>query len=483
MSERAQNPYDLRAADAVRGGRDTLVEEIVAHLLRGRSVLALAASGMDAPGLLRRAIARVVEMRDDVVVLRPGLTPVADWADRVLEIAGLLVRAARERAAGDAIWDGLAADWDAERPAFGEAGGLPAAFGRLATMLREVAEASGLVVLVVDDLDAWLPADAGEPAERRALEAGLRTLLTSATPPALRLLAAGPPDLARPRATGWPGVIAAVERVPVEPLTFDDVATLLAREAPALEEDDVVWIHRMLGGHPQLVRALGHVLARWRVRRGPLDDTTRLSLTATVDDAVRSVVEEAIATLRRLDAGPLVDRLFQVAVTAEPAAFTPGELVALWPLGIVDDGDRIPERLRAVVARGAVIARGAGRANAPAEIEDEDERAVDGDDANVEDDPLGEMGRKERLLYNYLRERAGEPVHWKELAAAYFVGDPETLQDDEKALRSLRATVNRINARVAPSEAASRGGWKLVRWARDARGFFVDRAALATLGH
>jgi hypothetical protein len=493
-----------------RGGQASCRAELSGLLSGGRSAALVGVAGMGRSALLHGAVTDVARGRKDLLVLRMSPLPFVSHTGRVLEVVRALIGAARERGAVDAVWPELARGWDGELDALPR-GDLTAALALLIDFLREAYEAAaGRVLVVVDDLAAWLPADAGTPDERRTLEGALRALLERPGAPSLRLAFGLLPDAARPRSGGWPGLLAETERVPLEPLSPEECTELLRRETAALGEADVAWVMRMVGGHPGLVRELGRILERWHLRRGGLDDAARLSLTATLDPLVREVVEEGIALLRRMDAGVLIDRLFTAAVTAEPAAFGPGDLLLLWPLGLVGADDRIPERLRVVVARGAALARavpgraagtaaeraagtdgadgltprGARAAAAGGEGED------GGGDGTLEreglsgdaDDPLAELGRKERLLYNYLRERPGEPVPWKELAAAYFSDELDGLEDEEKALRSLRAAVNRVNAKLAPSEGAARGGWKMVRYARS-RGFYVDRDAVASLGH
>ena len=76
-------------------------------------------------------------------------------------------------------------------------------------------------------------------------------------------------------------------------------------------------------------------------------------------------------------------------------------------------------------------------------------REID-ESTNLDEEEAGqakilELGRKERILFNYLRQRSGRRVPWQELAGAYFADSPDMLEDDDKALRAVRAAVNRIN--------------------------------------
>ena len=461
------------------------VREAVACLEQGGSVVLVGGSGMGRSSALGRVLTAAFPDPATILTVRLSLTPFRGYGDRIAGLHRSIVREAAARAQSDVLWDGLDTVLQRRAGLDDEDTGLAGRFERLWETLRDVSEATERVVVVVDGLRRWLPA--ASSAERAddapAALAGLRDLLESETPATLRLLAADTPDVRADGGQATGELLLVTDCVALEPLTQDEVAALLRRLSPALNDEDVAHVYRMVGGHPRLARLLGRELLRWRIRRGALDDETRLALTGAADRDVRRVVEQAIATLRRLGEGALIDRVFEAAGTADPNAFDARELMALWPLGLIDAADRIPERLRAVIARGAALAgppRGT-EATRTADTAPDGEFAGGPAEPAAPTDPVLELGRKERLLFNYLRKSPGEPVAWPELAAAYFVADPEILRDEEKALRTLRAAVNRINAKLAPSPRAAKGGWKIIRYQRGGRGFYVDIEALESL--
>ena len=469
--------------DAEKGRASrTFVREAAGLLRAGASVLLVGGPGMGCSHALPQV---VQEAFDDLVLLlvvHLPMTPFRDPAERVRGLHEALAREVSLRAGADAIWEGV--DGALRQRASGApAAGSAAGFSQLWETLGEVAEAAGSVLVVIDGLRRWMPPKQDD-AEVVEAVAGLRDLLESTRPATLRLLATDTPDIRGVEESPLDELLLAVDPVALQPMTEAEVRQLLRETSPELDQRDAAHIYRMVGGHPRLARLIGRHFLGWRLRRGAPDDETRVSLTAAADRDIRRVVERAVATLRRMGEGELIDRLFEAAATAEAAVFAPRDLTVLWPLGLIDATDRIPERLRAVIARGSAVARSGSSMAVPVEVPAPSGREQGPGSGLDLGDPALDLGRKERLLFNYLRRVPGEPVPWAELAAAYFAGDAseaDALRDEDKAMRTIRGAVNRINAKLAPSPRAAKSGWKVIRYRRGGRGFYVDPEALESI--
>lgn len=468
------NPFTTTPPSG-RVGQRWSQAEVVELLRAGGSVVLVGASGMGRSTTLEMAIREYAEAKDGLLVVRVFVGPFEGWVRWFEDTRKAVVREGRRLTADDAMWDGLVSFWEKAAPT-GDVS-LGDASAALRGVLDDCREAASAIVFVVDGLQAWLGGAAGEN-EPEARVAGrlLKQWLDDVSSAPIQILAIDRPEVEWERAGALAEVLGKLERVPVDPLTADEVDELLESAAPTLEEGDRKFVYRMVGGHPRLVAALGLALWRWQQRAGRLGEEARLSLTLSLDAMVGAVVEDGLASLRRAGRGQLADDVFAVCRGAEPESFSAGDLTALRPLGLVDAAGRIPDRIRAAVARGSALARAARAVEGPES--ETDARPTSTEEIGVE----SELGRKERLLFSYLRERPDERVDWRELAAAYFLNEPEVLADEEKAKHTLRAAVNRLNAKLAPSSAAARSGWKLVQYERG-RGFYADREALESLGH
>ncbi len=438
-------------------------ERLLAALDQGRSAFVLAGPALGADGLLRSIGTELRRTEAALVVVAPP-RPFESLQRRVRELHLALRRAAAGRASDDALLAELSeALLRLPQPAADDS--LAAHFDGFEEALA-ILDAEGVrVVVTIDELAQWLGETGPHASTRAAGETATWLRHLGATYRFALLAADGPED---ERSGARETLMSGGVRVWLTALTGPGVERLLLRDYPGLSGDDAAFLYTEFGGHPRLVRAFADVLVSWQSQR-PLDAETRRALLPLCDPLVRDTVETALSALKTRGLDWAADQ-FRALAPSGNVARAAALLHVVLPYGLCAADGRVAERVRVLLRGERVRPVPAPEGPALPAVE-----LLPSSDDDPLSDPLMALGRKERLLFQYLRTRAGQRVPWQDLAAAYFSQEPEAAEDDEKALRAVRAAINRINAKLAP--AADQAGSKLIRYRRS-EGFYVHPESL-----
>ncbi len=503
--QQQDHAYDSPAAPEVVAGSEGVCRSerhaAIKCLLAEKSVVFFGARGLGAGAEVRAALAALGDHRPNWLILEPPSVGFLGYTRRVYEVQKELVREVARFAARDTMVRSLLADWGrvemAEPSEADDPRAVTLALYRLHEMLNDVNEATAcqdqVVVLAVEQLDQWLPVPDGDDQRdcetARALGEGLAGLLKDGRGAKLKLLASASPGVALMQQPPNTALVSGVERFMLAPLSVEQVAALVTEEVGPLNEGSATdlspaeigrFVHDALGGHPGLVRSMAGSIRSWFLQGRDLAEADLESLLCEVSADVEVLLLDAFKALREIGHEEVVRRLSRELRGGETSPPLAAHLRLLGALGLVDRDGRVPRLLADRISQAGYLgARAAGeKAAAGSEQATHQESGWDEAPAN---DPAFDLGRKERRVFLKLREQVGQPVEWQELAREYFSDEPEVLQDEQKALNSLRAAINRVNAKLSPRDAASGSATKVIGYQRGA-GFFVDRDVLKLIG-